>query len=53
MDQSTVLVLCAIGVGLLMLGSYVRRRNLQPPDPRRRSSATGDFHSRGSGPPAP
>jgi hypothetical protein len=29
MDTNTVVTLCAIGVGLLMLGSYLRRRSLR------------------------
>jgi hypothetical protein len=29
MDGSTVATLCLIGVGLLMLGGYIRRRSLK------------------------
>jgi hypothetical protein len=35
MDQTTVLVLCGIGVGLLMLGSWVRRRSVSRLERRR------------------
>ena len=35
MDSTTVLVLCLIGVGLLLLGGHLRRRSLERAQLRR------------------